>query len=113
LSLTVTSEGGLTMADAEEAIARTQLAGKDGVAGHQKTSASNLNDRLVTSLFVLAFIGLVVVWASAKSPYLTWGSFVAAILGVILFGVLRVRRIERVREERKRQVQQMQTGSNN
>jgi flagellar biogenesis protein FliO len=97
--------------NAEEGIARAQLAGKDGVAEHQKTSASNLYDRLFTSLFALAFVGLMVVWASAKSPWLTYGSLFAAILGVILFGVLRVRRIQRLREERERQVRQMQADS--
>lgn len=97
--------------NAEEGIARVQLAGKDGIAQHQKRSASNLNDRAFTSLFAIAFVGLIAVWASATSPFLTYGSLLAAILGIILFGVLRVRRIQRLREERERQVQQMQAGS--
>jgi flagellar biogenesis protein FliO len=97
--------------NAEEGIARAQLAGKDGIEQHQKTSASNLNDRTFTSLFALAFVGLVAIWASATSPYLIYGSVLTAILGVILFGVLRVRRILRVREERERQVRQMQSAA--
>jgi hypothetical protein len=98
--------------NAEEGIARAQLKGKDGIKQHQKTSAANLSDRTLTSLFALAFVGLVVVWASSTSPYLTYGSLLAAILGVILFGVLRVKQIERVRAERDRQVRQMQSDAN-
>jgi hypothetical protein len=56
-----------------------QLAGKDGIQQHQKRSASNLDDRVFTSLL-------------------------AVILGVILIEVLRVRRIQRIRQERERQV---------
>ena len=97
--------------NAEEGIMRAQLAGKDGVAQHQKTSASNLGDRIGTALFMNACVGLAVVWATATSPYLTYGSLLAGILGIVLFGVLRVRRIQRVREERERQVRQMQSGS--
>lgn len=97
--------------NAEEGIMRAQLKGKDGIAQHQKTSTSNLGDRIFTSLFVLGFVGLLVVWAVATSPYLKYGSLVAGILGVVLFGVLRVRRIERVRQERERQVRQMQSAS--
>ena len=95
--------------NAEEGIARVQLAGKDGVAQHQKRSASNLNDRASTALFAIAFVGLIVVWASATSPYVTYGSLLVAVLGIILFGVLRVRRIQRTREERARQVEQMKS----
>jgi len=97
------------MSNAEEGIAKTQLKGKGGVAEHQKTSAANLSDRTLTSLFALAFVGLMMVWASSTSPYVSYGSLVAAILGVILFGVLRVRRIEGLRAERARQVKQMQS----
>jgi len=97
--------------NAEEGIMRAQLAGKDGVAKHQKTSASNLGDRVGTALFMIAFVGLIVVWASATSPYVTYGSLAASILGVILYGVLRVRRIQRLKEERERQVRQMQSAS--
>jgi len=99
--------------NAEEGIMRAQLAGKDGVAQHQKTSASNLDDRVGTALFVIAFVGLAVVWATATSPLLTWGSLLAGILGIILFGVMRVRRIQRLREDRERQVEQMQSAGEN
>ncbi|MCP4334618.1 MAG: hypothetical protein GY785_18345 [Gammaproteobacteria bacterium] len=107
----VTFAGGLTLSDnAEEGIARAQLASKDGIAQHQRRSASNLDDRAFTSLFAIVFVGLIAVWASATSPYLTYGSLLVATLGIILFGVLRVRRIQRIRAERERQVQQMQSG---
>ncbi len=99
------------MSNAEEGIARAQLAGKAGVGEHQKRSASNLDDRTFTALFAIAFVGLAAVWATATSPYLIYGAPVAGFLGIILFGVLRVRRIQRLREERERQVQQMQSGS--
>ena len=97
--------------NAEEGIARAQLAGKSGVAEYQKKSSLTLDGRIMTALFGLGFLGLMVVWATAESPLLIYGCPVVAFLGVILFGVMRVRRIERVREERKRQVEDMQSAS--
>ena len=99
------------MPDAEESIARTQLKGGAGVTEHQKKAVKNLDNRIVTALFALGFMGLMVVWATAKSPLLTYGSLVAAITGTVLFGIVRIRRIERLREERRLQAEQFRSGA--
>jgi hypothetical protein len=97
--------------NAEEGIARIQMAQKDGLQNYQKRSVLYLNDRILTAIFALAFLGLIVVWATATSPYIIYGSLMASILLVILWGVMRVKRIQRVREERGQQVRQMQSES--
>ncbi len=97
--------------NAEEGIARLQMAQKDGLKNYQKRSVLYLDDRILTAIFALAFLGLVVVWATATSPYITYGSLVASILIVILWGVLRIKRIQKVREQRELQVRQMQSES--
>ena len=99
------------MSDAEEAIARVQMAQKDGLKKSHKRGVANLDDRILTVLFSLAFMGLVIVWATASSPYIIYGSFAAALLATILFGVLRVKRIHQIREQRERQVKEMQSKS--
>ena len=97
--------------NAEEGIARIQMAQKDGLQNYQKRSVLYLDDRILTAIFALAFMGLIVVWATATSPYITYGSLLASILIVILWGVVRVKRIQKLREQRELQVKQMQSES--
>ena len=97
--------------NAEEGIARVQLAQKDGLQKHQARGTKNLDDRTFTSLFALAFLGLLVVWVTASSPYIIYGSFAAAMLVTLLFGVLRIKRIHRIRAQRALQAKQMQADS--
>lgn len=97
--------------NAEEGIARIQMVQKDGLQNYQKRSVLYLDDRILKAIFALAFMGLIVVWATSTSPYITYGSLVASIVIVILWGVMRVKRIQGVREQRKQQVKQMQSES--
>jgi Flp pilus assembly protein TadB len=97
--------------NAEEGIARVQLQQKDGRQQHHARSTKNLDDRISISLLALAFLGLLVVWMSASSAYVIYGSFAAAILVTFLFGVLRIKRINRIRAQRELQVKQMQSDS--
>ena len=97
--------------NAEEGIARVQMAQKDGLQNYHKRSVLHLDDRILTAIFALAFLGLIVVWATATSPYLLYGSLVAGILIIILWGVVRVKRIQLIREHRELQVKQMQSES--
>lgn len=97
--------------NAEEGIARVQMAQKDGLRNYHKRSVLHLDDRILTAIFALAFLGLIVVWATATSPYITYGSLAASILMVILWGVLRVKRIQQIKEQRELQVEQMQSES--
>jgi hypothetical protein len=98
--------------NAEEGIARVQMAQKDGQHDYHKRSVLYLNDRILTALFALAFLGLIVVWATAKSPLVIYGSLLASVLMAVLWGVVRIKRIQRIRTQRALQVQQMQSDSN-
>ena len=93
------------MSDVEEAIAKTQLKGSAGVAGHQRRGIAYLDDRIFIALGGIVFIGLCVVWATAKSGWVPYGSFGLTILMVILWGVARVKRLERIKQERRAEAQ--------
>jgi len=97
--------------NAEVGIARIQMAQKDGLQNYQKRSVLYLDDRILTAIFALAFLGLIVVWATATSPYIIYGSLAAGILMVILWGVVRVKRIQKLKRQRELQVKQMQSES--
>ena len=102
--------------NAEEGIARAQAAaaraaGSDGLRTQQQRGISNLNDRIVVSLLVIAFIGLLVIWATASSPILLYGSFAIVILLTIVWGLARIKRIERVKQERARQASEWRSGN--
>jgi len=95
--------------NAEEGIARVQLAQKDGLSKRHKRGAANLDDRTSTALLALAFLGLIVVWATASSPLIIYGSFAAAMLVTVLFGVIRIKRIQQVRKQRELQAKEAQS----
>jgi len=97
--------------NAEEGIARVQLAQKDGLSKRHKRGAANLDDRTSTALLALAFLGLIVVWATASSPLIIYGSFAAAMLVTLLFGVIRIKRIQQVRKQRELQAKEAQSKS--
>ena len=97
--------------NAEEGIARVQLGQKDGLKKHHARGARNLDERSFSALLGLAFLGLLVVWATASSPYVIYASFAAAMLVTLLFGVLRIKRIQRIKAQRALQVKQTQSES--
>lgn len=97
--------------NAEEGIARVQLTQKDGLSKRHKRGAANLDDRTSTALLALAFLGLIVVWATASSPLIIYGSFAAAMLVTVLFGVIRIKRIQQVRKQRELQAKEAQSKS--
>ena len=95
--------------NAEEGIARVQLAQKDGLAKHHKSSVNYIDDRILIYLFALAFLGLLVVWVTASSPIVIYGSLVAVALAAVLFVVLKFRRVNKIREQRDIQVKELQS----
>ena len=97
--------------NAEEGIARVQLAQKDGLSKRHKRGAANLDDRTSTALLALAFLGLIIVWATASSPLIIYGSFAAAMLVTVMFGVIRIKRIQQVRKQRALQAKEAQSKS--
>jgi Flp pilus assembly protein TadB len=106
------------MSNAEEGIARTQAAAikAHGTQGgklreHQEHSVAYLDERILAYVFAIAFIVLIVVWATTSSALILYGSLVAVILLTILWGVARVKRIDRIRQERAHQTKDWKSGN--
>ena len=106
--------------NAEEGIARAQAAaarasGTEGKAlGQLQTrSIKYLDERIVVFLLALGCIGLMILWATAKSKLLIYASFAGLILLVLLWGLARIKRIERERDARARQAQEWNSRSGN
>jgi hypothetical protein len=104
------------MSNAEQGIAQSQIEaargeqGKaDGLQKTQKRNIAYLDDRIFLYLGAIAFLGLLAVWATSTSALMLYGSLAAAILLTILWGLARVNRINRLSDERARQVQAMQS----
>ena len=64
------------MDNAEAGIASTQAraAQADGLQKHHKSTIVYLNERVLTFVFMLSFVGLIMVWMASSSPYITYGS---------------------------------------
>ena len=102
--------------NAEEGIARVQAAAtgaqgtQEGRLGeHHKRSVAYLDERIFTFLFMLALFVLIVVWATTTSTFLLYSSLIGVILLTILWGILRIRRIERTRHEQARLAKEWQS----
>ena len=93
---------------AQIAAAKTQTGETDGLNKVQKWNIAYLNDRIFIYLGAIAFLGLLVVWATASSALVLYGSLALVILLTILWGVARVKRNDRINAERARQVKAMQ-----
>ena len=95
--------------NAESGIAAVQAkaAQTDGLQKYHRSTIGYLNERILTFVFMIVLIGLVFVWVTSSSPYITYGSLVGVILLTLLWGMLRIKRIHRVREKRALQVKEM------
>ena len=86
--------------NAEEGIFKAQAKSGAG-AGQHRRSITYLDDRILVYLIALGVVGLFVVWLVAKSALVLYGSL-AVVLGMIaLWGVLKIKRIERERAARQ------------
>lgn len=106
------------MSNAEQGIAQAQTeatraeqGSADALQKRQKWNIAYLDDRIFLYLGALAFLGLLVVWATASSALVLYGSLGVTLLLTVLWGVARVNRITRLNEERARQAQAMQSES--
>ena len=97
------------MSNAEEGIAKTQLKGDAGVSSRQSWGIAYINERIFIYLGSIAFVGMCVVWAAAKSGWILYGSFALTILLVVLWGVARVKRLDRIKQERAEQARASHT----
>jgi hypothetical protein len=80
--------------------AREQLGDKDGLRELQQRSAVYQDERIIVYLLAAAAIGLCVVWATASSGLVLYGSLGLVIGLTILWGLARIKTIERTRRER-------------
>ena len=97
--------------NAEDGILRAQMAGKEGVRKRQKRSVAYLDERILTYLVAIVFLVLLVVWATAKSTLVVYASLAVAALMILFWGYLQIRRIEKTRTERARQVEALRGGT--
>lgn len=97
--------------NAEDGILRTQLASKEGVRQRQKRSIAYIDERILTYVVALAFIALLVVWAAAESALVGYGALAVAVLTILFWGYLQIRRIDKSRAERARQVEALRAGT--
>ena len=98
------------MSNAEHGIAQTQttaardkLAETGGLQKQHKWSIAYLDERVFYYAGIILFLGLLVVWATASSTWVLYGSLLAAIGSIVLWGVARVKRMDRIRQERAAQ----------
>jgi hypothetical protein len=103
------------MSDAEEGIARIQAAATraQGTQGrklqeHQQRSVAYMDDRILTFVLAIAFIGLVIIWATATSAVVLYGSLAAVVILTVFWGLARVKSIERTRRQREREAKEWQ-----
>jgi len=101
--------------NAEAGIAELQAkaAQANGPQQHQKSSIAYLDERISTYLFAIVFMGLLVVWATASSAIIKFGSVGAGILILLIWGAMRVKHIQKTRELRDLQVKETQSKSSN
>lgn len=98
------------MSNAEEGIAKVQAkaAQKNGLHKHHKWSIQYLDERIYVYVFGIAFLLVLLLWATSTSPLVSYGSFAMVILLVIVWGLWRVKRIQRLRELRELQAKESQ-----
>jgi len=101
----------MSESDVEVAIARAQAkADQDkGLEERHKKSIGNLNERILSFILVLGIIGLTFVWSISTSTFLIYGSFLLVILFIILWGVIQIRRLEQIKEQRRQQAKDSQS----
>ena len=102
--------------NAEESILRVQVDAAnaedtqgDAIRNIQRRGAVYMDERLVAAFFAVMTFGLIVVWVSATSPLVIYGSFAGVILFTLLFGYVRMKRIERIKKERAQMAESWQS----
>jgi hypothetical protein len=100
-------------AEAGIAAVQAKAAQANGPQQHQKSSIAYLDERISTYLFAIVFMGLLVVWATASSAIIKFGSAGIGILMILIWGAMRVKHIQKTRELRNLQVRETQSNPDN
>ena len=97
----------------EEAIARVQaeVVNTQGLQEHHKSTIVYLGERTFIYMFALAFICLVIVWTTTSSSYITYVLFSIVILIPLIWGLVRLKKIHKIKLKRELQVKEMQSKS--
>ena len=103
------SDEELGIFQAQAAAAKAQSAQRDGLQIHHKWNIAYLDERTFFFIFAIALLGLFVVWLTASSPLILYGSLGAVLLIALLWGVARIIRINKIEEQRKLQVKAMRS----
>ena len=96
-------------AEAGIAAVQAKAAQKDGVAKYHASTIGYLNERILTFIFSLSFIGLILVWLTSASTLIVYGSLAFVIILAIACGVLWIKRIQKNREQQARQAEEWKT----
>ena len=97
----------------EEAIARVQaeVVNTQGLQEHHKSTIVYLGERTFIYMFALSFICLVIVWTTTSSSYITYVLFSIVILTPLIWGLVRLKKIHKIKLKRELQVKEMQSKS--
>ena len=96
----------------EEAVARlqTEAANVQGVQKHHRSTLVYISERIFTYMFGIAFISLVIAWLTAPA-YITYLLSAVFILIPMIWGLVRLKRIQKIKKKRDLQVKDMQLNS--
>ena len=97
----------------EEAIARVQAEAvhTKGIQKHHKSTIVYLGERTFIYIFALAFISLVIIWATTSSSYITYVLLSIVLLIPLIWGLVRLKKIQKIKLKRELQVKEMQSKS--
>jgi hypothetical protein len=100
--------------NAEAGIALTQAAaakaaGAAGLKEHHDRNIAHLDERIVVFILAIASIGLIILWATSSSPLVLYGSFAGVILLTVLWGLMRIKRIEAMKRQREKEAKSWQS----
>ena len=106
------------MSNEEQGIFQTQaraaserLAGRDGLRELQRRGIFYLDERIYVYLLAAAVIGLGLIWATSSSNLVLYGSLALVIGLTFLWGLARIRGIERRRRERELEAREFERKS--
>ena len=96
----------------EEAVARVQAeaANVQGVQKHHKSTLVYISERFFTYMFGIAFISLVIAWLTAPA-YITYLLSAVVILIALIWGLVRLKIIHKIKLKRELHVKEMYSES--
>ena len=102
--------------NAEAGIALTQAAaakskGAAGLKEHHNWNIAYLNECILVSVVAIATLGVIVLWATATSRLVIYGSFGVVIALTFLWGFVRIKRIKAVKRQQAKQAEPWQSGN--